>query len=190
MVLTALFSDGKVYRTINLYRSAISAHPDLVDGCPFGRHPLVWQLIRGAHISHPPNIRYSYLWDVLRYWIGFAPGHTTNSLRQPSAKLTILLSLLSFHGVSDVRAFDHSTIAFSPEGGSFHKTLSTSVSYPLFTAETSLSVIRCVRTYLLRTDSVRLRHLPKLLISHLHPHHLASPQSLTRWIIGSCPCQA
>lgn len=62
--LASLASQGLVYSTINSYRSAISAGHLPVEGHPVGEHPLICKLLRGVHLSLPPEPRYSALWDV------------------------------------------------------------------------------------------------------------------------------
>lgn len=130
------------------------------------------------------------MWDVYRVLEWFRSWADIDSfyLRQLSSKLTTLLCLLSFCRVSDVRAFDHSTITFSPDEVTFHisrrtKTLSTPVSYPFFSAEPSLCIVCCVQSYLHRSATFLSLHLPQLLLSYVCSHRPVSSPSLARWIL-------
>lgn len=58
------FNSGKAYRTLNVYRSAISGTHARSDFVSVGEHPLVVQLLKGAYNMTPPLPRYSSMWDV------------------------------------------------------------------------------------------------------------------------------
>lgn len=62
--LASLFEENYSYRSLNVYRSAISSAHDSVDGLPVGQHPMVTRLLSGAFNSRPPQPRYSSTWDV------------------------------------------------------------------------------------------------------------------------------
>ena len=68
--LAELYQDGYQYRSLNSYRSAISAVHSRVDDHPVGQHPLVSRMFKGVFNERPPLSRYSTFWDVgtvLRY---------------------------------------------------------------------------------------------------------------------------
>lgn len=116
--LAALAKDGLAYRSINTYRSAILAGHLPFDNRPIGEHPLMCKLLRGIQLSVPPEPRYSVLWDVnkvlnlFRSW----PSNKYLSRKQISAKLAMLLCLISCRRVSDVRALDLTGRICTPEG--------------------------------------------------------------------------
>ena len=62
--LSSEFNLGKAYRTLNVYRSAISSTHPKIDSVRVGEHPLVVQLLKGAYNLRPPLPRYSSTWDV------------------------------------------------------------------------------------------------------------------------------
>jgi hypothetical protein len=62
--LTTEFNSGKAYRTLNVYRSAISSTHAHIDFVRVGEHPLVAQLLKGAYNLRPTLPRYSSMWDV------------------------------------------------------------------------------------------------------------------------------
>ncbi len=55
------FNDGKAYRSINVYGSALSAVLPLVDTCKIGSHPLVSKLLKEMFNLRPPQPRYSHI---------------------------------------------------------------------------------------------------------------------------------
>jgi hypothetical protein len=61
---TAQFHEGREYRTINVYRSALSAILPLVDGHKVGSRPLVSQLLKGVYHLRPPQPCYAQTWKV------------------------------------------------------------------------------------------------------------------------------
>ena len=77
--LAELFREGYLYRSLNSYRSAISAIHSKVDGQPVGQHPLVTRMLQGAFNERPPLPRYATVWDVgvvLRYLRGLGENGT------------------------------------------------------------------------------------------------------------------
>ena len=62
--LAYLHKEGYQYRSLNSYRSAISAVHAEVDGYPVGQHPLVTRMLKGAFNERPPLPKYSSFWDV------------------------------------------------------------------------------------------------------------------------------
>ena len=62
------FLQGKQYRTINSYRSAISMTHGAIDGVVVGKHPLVSRLMKGIYNQRPPQPRYSLHGTSQRCW--------------------------------------------------------------------------------------------------------------------------
>ena len=62
--LAELFKEGYLYRSLNSYRSAISALHSKVDGHSIGQHPLITRMLKGVFNERPPVARYSAFWDV------------------------------------------------------------------------------------------------------------------------------
>ena len=103
------------------------------------------------------------------------------SKKQLSAKLTMLLCLISCKRVSDVRALALAGRVFSTEGVLFHiskrtKTNIRSVHYPVFLNNHKLCVVRCLKEYedvtrVYRQDSKGpFMHFRSLLGRCLQPH--------------------
>ncbi|XP_053321093.1 uncharacterized protein LOC128492534 [Spea bombifrons] len=187
--LTDLFENQKAYRTVNLYRSAISAGHVHLDGVPIGQHPLICRLLRGIPLSRPPLPRYSSTWDVdvvLRFLENWPPNPAL-SLKQLSAKLLLLFCVLSCKRVSDVRALDFFAKVYRPDGVLFDisrrtKTNIKSVFYPAFPHRPLLCPVLCLREYELRTQSLRDPSSPPLFISFKLPHCPVSTSTLSRWL--------
>ena len=86
------FAAGKEYRTINVYRSAISMTLPKIDGVNVGQHPLVCQVMKGIFQKKPPLPRYSASWDVSKalIYIKSLGSNESMSLKQLSEKLVLL----------------------------------------------------------------------------------------------------
>ncbi|KAM4696339.1 LOW QUALITY PROTEIN: uncharacterized protein WCC33_015103 [Rhinophrynus dorsalis] len=187
--LSHLFDLGKAYRTINTYRSAISAGHTTVDGIPVGQTVIVCRLMRGIRFSRPPQSRYLSIWnvnDVLRFLENW-PANESLSLKQLSAKLTMLLCLVSFKRVSDVRALDLHSRSFTPSGVQFQisrltKTTIRTISYPSFPSQPQLCVVKCLQEYEKRTAPHRNPKWSQLLISFRTPFLPVSAATLARWV--------
>lgn len=105
--VVSLFSDGKVYRTINNYCSAISTQFTITDFLLVGRHPVICRLLRCARVPRP-RLRATRTCGMLLLYLiysGLFPDNESLSLRQLSAKLTTILCLSSFCKISNVLAF-------------------------------------------------------------------------------------
>ncbi|KAJ1108731.1 hypothetical protein NDU88_006101, partial [Pleurodeles waltl] len=110
----------------------------------------------------PPSPKYNVMWDVnlvLRFLTSW-PNNDFLSLKQLSAKLTMLLCLVSIKRVSDVKALDVSSFYFSPLGVSFQvkrrtKTNLACVNYPFFPSQPKLRVGNCLKSYVTRTADLR-----------------------------------
>ncbi|KAM4771089.1 integrase/recombinase xerD homolog [Rhinophrynus dorsalis] len=187
--LSSCFQQGKAYRTINCYRSSISTGHIQVDNLPIGQHPWVHKLMKGIRLNRPPTCRYSTLWDVnlvlnfLESW----PENQLLSLKQLPAKLTILLCLIYFKRVSDVRALDIRFRSFVPEGVRFRlfsrtKTLSRENVYPAFPQKPKLCVVQCLKAYELATSNLRSPNSHQLLLSFIKPNLPVSSTTLARWV--------
>lgn len=114
--LTELFESGLSYRTVNIYRSAISAGHSLIDGLPVGQNTLTRRIMRSIRVLKPPIPKYTSLWDVtliLQVLDNWGDNHLL-SLKKLSFKLTTPLCLVSFRRTSDVRALDVNSKAYQP----------------------------------------------------------------------------
>ena len=121
--LTHAFNIGKAYRTLKVYRSAISSSHPMIDSLRVGEHPLVVQLLKGAYNLRPPLPRYSSTWDVDNNVVSFLDqlgSIGSLSLKDLSQKLSLLLALTAMEMVSEVIAHDLRYRQILPEGVIFH----------------------------------------------------------------------
>ena len=106
--LADLFETGLEYRTLNSYRSSISAFHKNGHSIITGRHPLVTSLMKEIGNSRPPTPRYNFIWDkeqVLKY-ISSLPPNSKFSLKLLSLKLVILPALAAMSRSLEIKNLD------------------------------------------------------------------------------------
>ena len=115
------FKNGKAYRTINVYRSALSAILPEIDSNRVGAHPLVSQLLKGVFHLRPPEPKYSHTWSVSQVlaYIKSLGKNEGLSLKLLSLKLVTLLALTAPDRSSDLAKKDLRFRVYPPEGISF-----------------------------------------------------------------------
>ena len=62
--LTDLYHKGLQYRTINVYKSALSVYHNNIQGVPVGQLREVCELMSGIDNLRPPQPKYSVIWEV------------------------------------------------------------------------------------------------------------------------------
>ena len=87
------------YRTINLYRRAISMTHAPVDGCVIGSHPIVSRFMKGIFQLTILTPKYLVTWDVsvVLGYLKTLSSKNTLSLKQSTLKLAMLMALISFN---------------------------------------------------------------------------------------------
>nr|XP_014343339.1 PREDICTED: uncharacterized protein LOC106703295 [Latimeria chalumnae] len=148
-------------------------------------------MMKGIKWSRPTEPKYKSFWDV-RQVLTFLVSLGDNgvlSLEVLSAKLALLLCLVALKRTSDIRALDISRRSFLPGAVRFDlvrrtKTNLPSIVFPAFDAEPCLCVVRCLREYELRTESLRADPPGQLLISFVRPYRPVSSPTIARWIWG------
>ncbi|CAH1242857.1 TNKS2 [Branchiostoma lanceolatum] len=73
--LLSLYEKGLQYRTLNVYRSAISTTHLPVEGQPLGQHPLVKRFLKGVFELRPALPKYSFTWDLPNGGYGGGQAH-------------------------------------------------------------------------------------------------------------------
>ena len=93
--LAELFGQGYQYRSLNSYRSAISAVHAKIDGHTIGQHPLVVRMLKGVFNERPPMARYLAVWDVgvVLHHLKHLGNNESLSLRLLTLKTVMLLAL-------------------------------------------------------------------------------------------------
>ena len=91
------YEKGLQYRTINVYRSAISAFYIPIDGVVIRKHPLVSKFMKGVFCLRPPEPKYFVTWDVNQVLILLESWSPADSimLKQLTLKLFMLAALIS-----------------------------------------------------------------------------------------------
>lgn len=195
--LALQFHEGKEYRTVNVYRSALSAVLPLIDGHKAGSHPLVCQLLKGVFQLRPPQPRYATTWQVSKVvqYISSLGSNSNLSTKLLSYKLVGLLALTAPDRASGLAARDLRFRYFHPEGVQFKLPELTKTArqgqdpkscfHASFPENEHLCVCKCLQEYEARTLQWRPQDPSKpnkLLLSHINPHKPVSPATLARWL--------
>ena len=191
--LRILSGDGLGYATLDTARCALSTILPSFDGRSFGTHPYVCWLVKGGYERNPPRPRYTHFWDVncvfklLKAW-----GLNKDlSLKRLSIKLAMLLLLTtSQRGQTiislSVEDLDIGEMAvFRLKVLLKHNRLGDpldSVSLKPFLECKRLCVVRTLKEYLRRTQTLRGSH-KQLLLSFVRPHGPISRDTLGRWTL-------
>ena len=99
------FEEGKQYRSVNCYHSAIYSTHLPIEGIPVGQHPLVIRLLKGAFNLRPPKPQCSQTWDVslMLTFLRKLGRNEELSLKKLTQKLIMLLTLVLGHRSDLVR---------------------------------------------------------------------------------------
>ena len=192
--LSFLATNGKAYRTVNVYRSMLSSTLGKLDGVKIGKHPLVVRLLKGIYNHVPPTPKYTGFWDVstvIRYLSSLGQNESL-SFNDLSLKLTMLLALSSFCRISELAAIVRASIVVDGSQAKFtlSKPRKTQNGSPLqvicierLVPASSVCPIGTLEAYL--AVSERFRQGPKsanLLLGLRAPHHSIGTSSVGRWI--------
>lgn len=112
------FKEGKQYRSLNCYRSAISSAHLPIEGFSVGKHPLVCRLLKRAFNSRPPSPKYVGTWEVSKVtsYLRKEGSNANLSLKKLSMKLAILLALALASRSSDLARLTVKGVRFTPNG--------------------------------------------------------------------------
>ena len=106
--LAELFDAGLQYRTINVYRSAISVSCLAVDGCLLGSHPLATRFMKGVHELRLPQPRVFNTWSANTILLFLRSLHPAEDLplKTLTFKFVMLSALVSAARCSYLHQFD------------------------------------------------------------------------------------
>ena len=182
------------YRTIAVYRSAISQTHDLIDSVPLGELPIVSKFMKGVFRTKPPKPKYCSSWNiakVLEFVVKCCQEPLDKlSLKLLTFKLTVLLALTTSARAHELAALDLDFSLVKEDAWEF--TIPEHVKnsrpghpprkfyLPSFPQDNAICVVRVLRAYTLRTGN--LRKARKLLISYIAPHDSVSSQTVSRWL--------
>ena len=195
-LLAELFDAGLQYRTINVYRSAISVSHLPVDGCLLGSHPLVTRFMKGVHELHPPQPRVFNTWSANTVLLFLRSLHPAEDLplKTLTFKFVMLSALVSAARSSYLHQFDlkfhyvkDSNYYFIIPGlvkGSRPDKPHLEVCLPSFPEDPRLYIFTYCKEYIKRTQALRPRSSSKdpLFFSYIKPHRLVKTCSIARWV--------
>ena len=194
--LTDLFYQNYQYRTINVYRSTISASHLPVDGSPIASHPLISRFMKGIFELRPPQSLLFTTWSVmtvLKYLKSLSPPEDL-SLKQSTLKVVMLSALVSAARRSFLHQMDLNFSYFRNDGYVFlvpglvkaskpHKPR-LEIFLPSFPPVASLCVASYLKRYIDVTSSKRNNSSSRnfLFISYIKPHKAVKTSSILRWL--------
>ena len=196
--LADLFKEGYLYRSLNSYRSAISALHSKVDGYSIGQHPLITRMLKGVFNERPPVAKYSAFWDVsvvLRYLKGLGMNDTL-SLRLLTIKLAMLMALTRPARSVDLSKLDIRARSFSVAGATFkaqHLSKQSRVSkpladffYPRYREDENICPVVTLQAYEARTLEFRAwstqNRKTLLFLSWIGKHDPVTGSTIARWL--------
>ena len=116
--LADLFYKGFKFRTLGVYRSAISSNHETVDGFVIGKHPMMAKFMKGVFSLRPLEPKYFVTWDVrqvLDFLKTWSPAESL-SLEQLTLKLVMLAALITAARSSSVNKMNSCFRYFKPDG--------------------------------------------------------------------------
>ena len=192
--LADLFYKGFKFRTLGVYRSAISSNPETVDGFVTGKHPMMAKFMKGVFSLRPPEPKYFVTWDVrqvLDFLKTWSPVESL-SLKQLTLTLVMLAALITAERSSSVNRMNLCFGYFKPL---FKVPGLTKCAGPkrllqnLFLASFPPDRKLCFVNYLKQYDKVtkNLRQKTEntqnlLIISYVKPHKPVTSATIARWV--------
>ena len=195
--LADLFHKGFKFRTLGVYRSAISSNHETVDGFVIGKHPMMAKFMKGVFSLRPPEPKYFVTWDVrqvLDFLKTWSPAESL-SLKQLTLKLVMLAALITAARSSSVNKMNLCFRYFKPHGVLFKVPGLTKCAGPkrplqnLFLASFPPDRRLCFVNYLKQYEKVtkNLRQKTEntqnlLFISYVKPHKPVTSATIARWV--------
>ena len=191
--LTSQFAEGKQFRTLNSYRSAISMTHPPIDGVVIGKHPLISRFMRGVFNNRPPQPRYNFTWDVAKVLSHIRSLGTNDTLpmKELTHKLATILALANASRSSEIHALDVKYMTVSHTGVTFTLKKLTkssrpgkqcSLFYPSLQQDPLLCPVLTLRNYLSRTAKYRKDQSTNLFLAVVKPYRPVHKSTIARWI--------
>ena len=180
------------YRTLAVYKSAISQGHLPVGQTKLGDLPVVSRFMKGIFRMKPPTPRLSSTWDVKRLleFLATLDPPADLTLKMLSFKLAALLALTSSARAHELIKLDLDFASIKSDSWEFSLAEHTKVSrpghparniyLPAFPDNPEISVVRTLQEYRSRTETKR--QSSRLLISFVSPFKPISSQTLSRWL--------
>ncbi|XP_033096845.1 uncharacterized protein LOC117101084 [Anneissia japonica] len=183
---------GRSYRTISVYRSAISRYHEPINNCTIGQNADVCCLMKGFFNRNPPKPKYLVTWEiepVLSFLLSL-PDWESLSLKMLTLKMVLLLNLVTIGRVSSLVHIDISRLNISENSLKFIPSKLAKQSRPNYNIrwvvieafeDKRLCPVTAVTRYLECTRVIRGTE-NQLLVSYLKPHKKVVSSTVSRWI--------
>ena len=201
--LTSLFEKGLKYRTINGYRSMLSAILPPSDNCPIGQHPYIIRLLKGVFNERPPVKCLIPNWD-LSLVLGCLKEAPFEPLKDASFqhltwKTCFLVAITTFRRCSDLQSLQiaEDKMNIGNRGITFIRTGlakqdrpnhdGSHIFVPSHQEDKLLDPRRCLMKYIRKTKQYRIhgnQNAVKLFLATRKPHHPISAQTISKWIVN------
>jgi integrase len=180
--LQSLLDQGMAFRTIGVYRSAISKFHVPVMGVPIGKLPEISRFMKGVFNKRPPCWKLLPTWDIniVLKFLQKAPFEPLKraSLHALTFKTIFLVAITSARRCSELQAlgrsepylrFEEGTVRLRTVGGFLPKTANPSnmgadICLPSLPTNKKLCVVRTVKQYIKVTKNL----MQKQNVSHNH----------------------
>ena len=191
--LSNLYEKGLQFRTIGVYRSAISAYHLPIDGTSVGKHPRTSALMTGISNLKPPQPKYGFTWDVEKVlqYLRQLPNNSTLSPKQLTLKVTMLLALIAINRGSELKLLNlnylskfSSKYSFTLNGTVKHSRkgkIPPPIIFYKHPEDPHLCPINTLDQYIDRTKPWRGNET-QLFISFVKPHKAVSTSTIARWL--------
>lgn len=180
------------YRTLAVYKSAISQGHLPVGQTKLGDLPVVSRFMKGVFRLKPPTPRLSSTWDIkcLLEFLATLDPPSGLTLQRLSLKLAALLALTSSARAHELVKLDLDFVSIKNDSWEFTLAEHTKVSrpghsprriyLPAYPNNPKICVVRTLQEYRSRTETKRTSS--RLLISYVRPFKPISSQSVSRWL--------
>ena len=180
------------YRTLAVYKSAISQGHLPVGQTKLGDLPVVSRFMKGIFRMKPPTPRLSSTWDVkcLLEFLATLDPPADLTVKMLSFKLAALLTLTSSARAHELIKLDLDFVSIKGDSWEFSLAEHTKVSrpghparkiyLPAFPDNPRICVVKTLQEYRSRTET--RRQSSRLLISFVRPFKPISSQTMSRWL--------
>lgn len=189
-----MFGQGRQYRTVAGYRSALSMSLPAVEGVPVGQHGVIRRVVKGMFHRRPPMPRYTVTWDVavVLEHLRQAGSNASLSLRLLTLKTCMLLALASPRRQSELSRLELSRMARSTDEvvftlpglakGQRQGQPARRYTYPVHPTEPALCPVAALDAYVQATAGHRGGQ-QRVFLSYRRPHRPVTASTVARWLV-------
>ena len=190
--LTNLFENGLQYRTIGVYRSAISAYHEVVGGKPIGQHQDICTFMAGVDNLRPPKPKYCTIWEVEQVLTYLKKQEDSKiSDKDLTLKTAMLLALTSVKRASEMHLLNIKFMSlgetkivfqFGEKPKHFRKKGKRPDPVNFYASGEVLCPVQTLKHYLNRTQTWRNDDESSLFLSFIKPHKPVTTSTISRWL--------